>query len=168
MALVTGAWNLLLPKGTPLHRRAGRLYVAAMLIANLGILAVYRFDIASFRPFRGGPGIFGIFHWEAVTTLALLALAVYAAPRQRRAVWAYIHPIAMLLTYYILVGGLINEMFVRVTVLRAMVGSGRSFFASPIVGLTQSAAMLLFIVMLVYFVVRVALWRSKPATAQPT
>jgi len=109
MALVTGAWNLLLPKGTPLHRRAGRLYVAAMLIANLGILAVYRFDIASFRPFRGGPGIFGIFHWEAVTTLALLALAVYAAPRQRRAVWAYIHPIAMLLTYYILVGGLINE-----------------------------------------------------------
>ena len=50
--------------------------------------------------------------------LLAVALAIFAASRQRKAVWAHVHAQAMLFSYYLLVGGLINEMLVRVTVLR--------------------------------------------------
>jgi len=171
VALAAGAWNIVMPKGTRTHRRVGLVYVYAMLIANLGILAVYRFDIAKFRPFTAGPNTFGLFHWEAVTTLIALLLALYAAPRRRRAVWAYTHPLAMLVTYYMLIGGLINELFVRVTPLRALVRAQAhgpaGFFASRAVGLSQFAAMIVFLVLLVYFIAKVAVTRraQRAATA---
>jgi uncharacterized membrane protein len=163
VALVAGAWNLVMPKGTALHRRVGRGYVFTMVAVNLSVFAVYHFDIAHFRPFVGGAGTFGLFHWEAVGTLLLLGLGVYAAPRQGRAVWAYAHPLAMVLTYYMLVGGLINELFVRVVFLRnfamARAPHAISIAKTPAVGMTQGLAMLIFIVILVYFVIKVALHR---------
>jgi uncharacterized membrane protein len=165
VALVTGAWNLVMPKGTALHRRVGRTYVYTMLAVNLSVFAVYHFDIAHFRPFAGGANTFGIFHWEAVGTLLLLGLGIYAAPRQGRAVWAYAHPLAMVLTYYMLVGGLINELFVRVIVLRnfamARAPHAVSIGAAPAVGTTQGVAMVIFIVLLAYFVIKVALHRHR-------
>ena len=85
--------------------------------------------------------------------------------RQRRALWAYVHPLAMLTTYYMLIGGLINEAFVRIDALRAIVRAHahgpNAFFATPAVGLAQSGAMLLFIVLALYFVVKVALYRRS-------
>ena len=165
VALVTGAWNLVMPKGTALHRLVGRCYVYTMVAVNLSVFAVYHFDIAHFRPFAGGANTFGIFHWEAVGTLALLGLGVYAAPRQAKAGWAYAHPLAMVLTYYMLVGGLINELFVRVIVLRdfamAHARHAVSIARTPAVGTTQGLAMLIFIVMLLYFVIKVALHRRS-------
>ena len=160
-ALIAGGWNIATPKGTKLHRRVGWVYVAAMLAANISAFGVYHFDIARFRPFTAGPGVFGLFHWEAVTTLVFLLLAVYAAPRQNRALWAYTHPLAILATYYMLLGGLINELFVRVPVLRAFAQShgGVGFGRSPVIGMTQSAALLWFLVAIVYFIIKVALYR---------
>ncbi len=172
VALAAGAWNIVMPKGTPIHRRIGLAYVFAMLVANISILAVYRFDVAKFRPFTAGPNTFGLFHWEAVTTLIALLLAIYAAPRQRRAVWAYTHPIAMLVTYYMLIGGLINELFVRVAPLRALVRAQMhgpaGFFATRAVGLTQFAAMIVFFVLLVYFIAKVAVARHGRRAASVT
>jgi uncharacterized membrane protein len=165
VALVAGAWNLVMSKGTALHRLVGRCYVYTMVAVNLSVFAVYHFDIAHFRPFAGGANTFGIFHWEAVGTLALLGIGVYAAPRQGRAVWAYAHPLAMVLTYYMLVGGLINELFVRVIALRdfamARAPHAVSVGTTPAVGRTQGLAMLIFIVMLLYFVIKVALHRRS-------
>jgi uncharacterized membrane protein len=163
LALVIGASNIALAKGTPLHRRAGRLYVYTMLFANLSAFGVYHFDIAHFRPFTAGANTFGVFHWEAVATLVLLGLGVYAAPRQNRAVWAYTHPIAMLLTYYMLIGGLINELFVRIAALHALAMAHAphaiNIAATPIVGMTQFAAMVLFAVLILAFVIKTAVHR---------
>ncbi len=163
VALVTGAWNLVMPKGTAAHRLMGRWYVYTMVAVNLSVFAVYHFDIAHFKPFAGGANTFGIFHWEAVGTLLLLALGVTAAPRQAKAGWAYAHPLAMVLTYYMLVGGLINEVFVRVIFLRnfAMAHAPRAagIAAAPVVGMAQGVAMLIFIVVILYFIAKVALYR---------
>jgi hypothetical protein len=57
---------------------------------------------------------FGVAHWLAVITLAVLLLGRLAASRQKVAFFAYAHPICMILTYWMLVGGAINEAFVRV------------------------------------------------------
>lgn len=168
LALVIGAMNIVLAKGTPRHRRAGRIYFYTMLFANLSAFGVYHFDIAHFRPFAAGANTFGIFHWEAVATLILLGLGVYAAPRQNCATWAYTHPIAMLLTYYMLIGGLINELFVRVLPLRVFAMAhaphgATTVAASPIVGMAQAAAMMLFLAMIFYFVIKTMLHRRSVA-----
>ena len=165
IALAAGAWNLVMPKGTAIHRLVGRAYFYTMVVVNLSVFAIYRFDIAHFRPFVAGPNTFGLFHREAVATLLVLLLGVYAAPRQQRAFWAYVHPLSMLTTYYMLIGGLINEAFVRITALRAVVRAqahGPSdFFSTHAVGMAQGSAMLLFIVLFLYFIVKVALYRRS-------
>ena len=167
IALVTGGWNIVATKGTSTHRLVGRIYFYVMLFANLSTLGIYHFDIAHFVPFAAGPNVFGLFHWEAVFTLVVLLLGVYAAPRQRRAVWAYVHPIAMLTTYYMLMGGLINELFVRVSVLRAIMVAHQlpGSHQSPVVGAAQSAAMLVFLIMVIVFAIRVAMYRRRAAAS---
>jgi uncharacterized membrane protein len=164
IALATGAVQLVARKGTPTHKTIGRWYFFAMLIANVSVFAIYKFDIR-FAPVAVGPGIFGLFHWMAVTTLAALLLGLFAASRQKYAVWAYVHPAAMLFTYYMLVGGLINEAFVRVPFLhdiaQAQIARAANTSQAPIVGQTQFAAMVFFIGLLVWFMVRVARYRRR-------
>jgi len=168
-ALAAGSWNLALPKGTPLHRQVGRGYMLSMLVLNLSAFGIYKFDIGSFVPFHAGPHIFGLFHWFAVAALVFIAIGWYAARHQDRAFWAYTHPIAMLLSFYDLVGGGINEVFTRVLPLRAVLiasaraaGPGRQ---PPILGEVQQLWMAAILVMIVYFIARVALWRRSAAVA---
>jgi len=169
LALLLGGALLLGPKGTARHKRLGRLYFYTMLAVNLSVFGIYHFDVVIARPPRVGPGLFGIFHWEATVTLLVLLLGFYAASRQRRAIWAYVHPFSMLFTYYMLVGGLINELFVRVHVLRAIAAtqlhSGQNVAQTPVVGLSQFAAMIFFIVLLVYYMAKVALYRRRARLA---
>lgn len=160
LAILVGGVVLAGPKGTPRHRFFGRAYFYTMIAANVSSFGVYHFDIARFVPFTAGAGIFGLFHWESVFTLAFLLLAFYAASRQRRALWAYAHPVSMLVTYYMLIGGLVNELFVRVAFIREFAmrqlhGEGNPVRA-PIAGMVQGAVMLAFLVLLAVFVVQVA------------
>jgi uncharacterized membrane protein len=170
-AILIGGWMLIGPKGTALHRRMGRLYVYTMLAANLSAFGVYHFDIVHFVPFQGGPGIFGLFHWEAVFTLAFLLLGWFAAMRQSRAPWAYVHPLAMLVTYYMLIGGLVNELFVRVgfirdTAMAQLHGAGNPVRA-PIAGEVQGAVTIVFLILVVYFPIKVALYRRSLRATVP-
>jgi len=169
VALVTGAWNLALPKGTPVHRAVGRTYMIAMLVLNISAFFVYKFDIASFQPFQAGPNVFGLFHWFAVAALVFIAIGWFAARHQGRAAWAYLHPTMMLLSYYDLVGGGINEAFTRVDPLRrVLIRSARTVgphMQPPVIGLTQSLWMAAILVLIVYFAARVALWRRKVRAA---
>src|SRR5262245_55058859 len=98
VALGTGALVLMRAKGSDLHRLMGKAYVIAMVVAGVTVFWIYRFDI-QFVPFKAGPNIFGLFHYETVFTLALVALAYFTAPRQRSAFPAYAHPIAMIMSY---------------------------------------------------------------------
>jgi uncharacterized membrane protein len=163
IALLIGAHQLVAPKGTPKHRRLGRWYFYAMLVVTLSVFGIFHFDVIPSRPPLVGPNVFGIFHWEAVLTLLMLLIGFYAASRQKRAIWAYLHPFSMLFTYYMLVGGLINELFVRVDVLHAFAiaqsRGARNIAASPVVGMTQFAAMVLFLLLVTIFLVKVARYR---------
>lgn len=51
LAMPLGAYQLLARQGTPGHALAGRLYVPAMLVCNIGALASYRPD-TKFLPFH--------------------------------------------------------------------------------------------------------------------
>jgi uncharacterized membrane protein len=161
VALVAGGWNIAGAKGTPRHILMGRAYVISMIVLNVSSLAIYKFDIAHFVPFRAGPNVFGFFHWLAVFGLVTVLLGYYAARRQSSAVWAYVHPIAMTLSYYDLIGGGINEAFARLDPLRAVARVGMSQKGSPIVGLTQTAWMAATLILVFYFIVKVALYRRS-------
>lgn len=63
VALATGAWVFLIPKGTRWHRTLGHLYLSAMIILNVTALAIYRLT--------GGFGPFHIFALIALITMVL-------------------------------------------------------------------------------------------------
>jgi uncharacterized membrane protein len=164
-ALIAGGWNIVGRKGTPRHILMGRVYVGSMIVLNLSAFAIYKFDIAHFRPFQAGPNVFGFFHWLAVAALVFVLIGYYAARHQNRAFWAYVHPIAMTISYYDLVGGGINETFARLDPLRALVRatakSTGAAVGAPIIGMTQTAAMAATLVLIIYFVTKVALYRRQ-------
>lgn len=173
-ALVFGAMNLVAAKGTPRHRFRGRGYTISMVVAMGLSLMIYRFDIPLVRGARPGPGVFGLFHWFTVFALLFTLLGYYAASRQSRGFWAYTHPVAMTLSYYLLIGGLINEMFARVNILRPHAVdfiNGKPVFPSHIVNRTHFANELAFLVILILFCVKVWRYRrslgSRAATAKP-
>ena len=163
LSILVGGVVLFGTKGTARHRFFGKSYFVAMIAANISSFGVYHFDIARFVPFQGGPGVFGLFHWESVFTLFFLVLGFAAASRQRRALFAYLHPVSMLITYYMLIGGLVNEVFVRVPFLRALALSGHTGnpVRTPLAGMVQGSVMMIFLVMLVWFIAKVALYRRR-------
>ena len=145
-ALPTGLAVLAMAKGTLRHRRTGLWYFTAMVAANL----------TAFGLFAGVPGIepgFNRFHWMAVATLIALAFAYVGARRQRQALWAYVHPAGMIVSYYFLIGGAINEGFSRIDALQA--------FRGRELGVTQAVNMLVFTVVLIVALVGVARKRGR-------
>jgi len=163
VAIVAGALNLAAEKGTAQHRAVGRLYVWSMIVLNLSAFGIFRFDVAQFRPLVAGPHVFGLFHWFAVAGLVLVLIGRYAALRQDKAFWAYLHPIAMVLSYYDLIGGGVNEVFARIDVFRALAfpaGSRPNFGGSTVIGLVQAGWMALALLLVIYFCIRVAYHRG--------
>ncbi|HVB86510.1 MAG TPA: hypothetical protein VNK23_07595 [Candidatus Dormibacteraeota bacterium] len=136
-------------------------------------LFVYRFDIPLVHGEPQGRGVFGLFHWLAIATIFLVVAGYYAAFRQSDGVWAYTHPIAMTLSYSLLVGGLTNELFARVDVLRPLAYvaiHGRLVFGSRDVQMTQFAADVATTILLVWLCVKVRRYhkahRAQAATAR--
>lgn len=107
-AMAAGAVALCTRKGSARHRHWGRWYVRTMIPAQLTALLIY----------TGGG--FRIFHWLAVIALALVALGALAAPRQGRLPWSLTHVTCMVWSYYLLIGGAVNEAFLRLPVLRSV------------------------------------------------
>ena len=163
VALVAGALNLAAEKGTPQHKAVGSAYFWSMIVLNLSAFGIYRFDVAQFRPLVAGPHVFGLFHWFAVAALALVLIGRFAASRQERGFWAYTHPIAMILSYYFLIGGGVNEVFARIDIFRVLAfppGTRAHFGGSPVIGLVHTGWMALTILILIYFCIRVAFHRG--------
>lgn len=115
VALVAGAIQLCARKGTAAHALRGKIYFWSMGIAFVLTLFMYSVDVV-IRPGEKpliGP-YFGVIHWLAMFTLLLVVLGFTSAKRQGRAFFAYAHPVFMILSYWLLVGGAINEAFARV------------------------------------------------------
>jgi hypothetical protein len=75
----------------------------------------------------------------------------------------------MALSYYILLGGLANELFARLDLLRPLaitMVDGAPRFGSRITGMTQSALMLATFALIILFIVRVALRRRRRKTGR--
>jgi uncharacterized membrane protein len=135
-------------KGTPTHRRRGRVYVALILVTSGTALGIYRL------------GIFFFPHWFAIASLVTTAIAFAAAHFKRpRVGWVHIHLTMMLTSIYILIGGGINEVYLRVGVLRRLSGG----LNSPMVGNTHIANMLIFLALIVWFNIRE--WRYRVRNA---
>jgi len=153
-ALATGAIVLAGLKGTRQHRFFGRLYLIAMLVTNLTALAIYR------------RGVFYFPHWFAVAALIAISIG-FACVRLRwpRAYWRNAHLTCMVASYYVLVGGGVNEVYLRVNLLHAL---APDVLHSPLVSSTHSAVMLIFVILIAYFNVRYRSGRARQPTRQVT
>ena len=170
IAIITGAYILWARKGTRRHRTWGWWYVGSMVVLNISIMTIYRFDIRPGKPPQVGPYIFGIFHGMALVTFAAVALAVFAARRQKASMaWAHAHAQAMLFSYYLLIGGLINEMLVRITALRNFALALSPHAGNPANTLlareAQTADMVIWLVLALWFAIKVTRERAaNPVT----
>ena len=152
-ALLLGAFMMFSRKGTAVHRRAGRWYVGAMVVANLSAFGIIRNGL-------------DIFHGVAAATLVVLVVGFVAASRQKVTAGAYLHPLGMIASYYSLVGGAINEAFARIDVLRSAALSsspGAGLLHTRLVGTTHSVNMLVFLVLLMVFLAQVTRYRREAA-----
>ncbi|HEY5411055.1 MAG TPA: hypothetical protein VIJ94_10055 [Caulobacteraceae bacterium] len=140
IALASGLFNIVTPKGTALHRRVGDAFTITLILVCVSALGIYKQHRFWFP------------HWDALATLVLLGVGWSAARcKWPRRGWIYLHLTAMLLSYYMLIAGGVNELFLRVGVLHQMIGS--SFFANKVIGETQGAVLMVFVVLVPAFVV---------------
>ncbi len=138
-AIWLGAVNLLRTKGTPLHRRIGQAYLCAIVVLSLTGLLIYRLNRFFFP------------HWLAIATLVLAVAAfTFARFRWPARLWYRAHMIATVLTYYLLLGGGVNEAFLRIDVLRRLSGG----FPSPVIGWTHRVLMALTLMVLISLLIR--------------
>lgn len=147
-AMAAGAVALCTRKGSARHRRGGRWYVGPMIAAQLTALLIY-----------GDEG-FGIFHWLAVIALLLVVLGAFAAPRQARLPWFLAHVSGMVWSYCLLIGGAVNEAFLRLPVLWPVApfdGGPRHYYET-----VHAAVLLFFFTCWAAFVGR-RLQRRRPA-----
>jgi uncharacterized membrane protein len=172
VALALGAFVLTRKKGTSLHKLVGKVYAGAFLVAGFSAFAIYHFDI-QFVPFKAGPGVFGLFHYETVVTLAFLFFALWTARRQRHAFSAYAHPVSMLVVYYNVVAAFINEAVVRVAPLRRIAdaqieGKAANVAQSPLARELHYVAQIGFLLLIIWFMVAVARSRGRRAQSAST
>ena len=135
-ALAAGFLALLRPKGTPVDRRRGRVYALALLVTSVTALGIYR------------RGIFFFPHWLAIAALIVTTVGILAAhfkvPQKTR---LHLHLTCLLTSLYILVGGSVNEVFLRADLLHQLAPT----LNSPAVGLTHLAVQIFFLTLIGYF-----------------
>ena len=148
IALGAGAVVLVRPKGTPVHRLRGRISALALVATCLTSFAIYR------------QGTFWYPHWFGVASLIVVTAGVALAHFKRPRGWMHLHLTCMVASYYMLIGGGVNEVFLRVHALRRIVPD---VLNSPIVGMTHSAVMVLFVILIAYFNAALLLRRPRPA-----
>jgi len=134
LALALGAFLLATRKGTQRHRRLGQAYLISQGVLNLTALGIYQLHVFFFP------------HWLAMITLGLIAVGWLAARfHQPPVVWKHVHLSCMILSYYMLIGGGVNEVYLRIDALRALVNHD----GLRIISQTHSVVMLIFLILLV-------------------
>lgn len=145
-ALAIGAYLIITRKGTPRHRRWGDWYVAAIVFASLSSLTIYSRHTFTFA------------HWFAIMAL-VTSLGGFALGRWHGAgqAWKYGHLTCMLLSYYVLIGGGVNEVFLRVGALRSYIVPK----FTPVVGQVHWLVMLAFIALILGFAIATAVGQVR-------
>jgi uncharacterized membrane protein len=134
LSLVFGTIVLFGNKGDLRHKKLGLWYFYAMLINNLTALVIINAFGKWFFP-----------HYLAIACLIVIIPGIIAIKLKHK-YWLKIHIISMVISYYLLIGGAINEAFLHIPKLRPFIINN-----DPIVGITQMVAQILFIGLLIYF-----------------
>jgi uncharacterized membrane protein len=146
VALAAGFLVLLRQKGTPAHKRRGRIYAPTLLVTNVTALGIYR------------RGIFFFPHWLAIAAVIVVTAGILVAHfKIPRRAWLHVHLTCLLTSLYILVGGGVNEIFLRIDFLRGLAPT----FNFPAVGLTHLAVQIFFLALIGYFNAVVLRSRTK-------
>ena len=138
LSLIIGAMILFGVKGNLRHKNLGFWYFYLMLINNISALFIYNATGKWFFP-----------HSLAVATLSFLIPGYLISKVKKFRYWQGIHIFCMVISYYMLIGGAINEAFLHIKPLRPLILAN-----SPVVGMVHFAAMLIFIALLIYFLIK--------------
>jgi hypothetical protein len=115
---------------TSVHKRRGRVYALTLLITSITALGIYR------------RGIFFFPHWLAIAVIIVTTAGVLAAHfKVPQKAWLHLHLTCLLASLYILVGGGVNEVFLRLDVLRRLAPT----LNSPLVRLTHLGVIIVFL-----------------------
>jgi uncharacterized membrane protein len=145
LALGLGVYLMIARKGTPRHRRFGDVFTATILFASLTSLTIYTRHA------------FTMAHWFAVIAVALSA-GGFALGRWhgKGNAWKYGHIACMVGSYYVLVGGGVNEVFLRVNTLQPV------FRTQPqVVGEVHGLVMLVFVALILGFWIATAVGHAR-------
>lgn len=134
LSLLFGTIVILNKKGDAKHRKLGRWYFYVMLINNLTALMIVNAFGKWFFP-----------HYLALLCLAVLIPGIIAVKRKHKH-WLKVHLLTMVISYYLLIGGAINEAFLQLPALRPYILNN-----APIVGFIHMTAMLLFILLILHY-----------------
>lgn len=134
VALPLGAFVLFGKKGSFLHKKLERYYFISMLLANTSSLFIYKAFGEWFFP-----------HSLAVLTLLFLFLGYGVLLRKHFRYRLSLHLTGMTVSYYLLIGGGINEAFLHLPMLKPYLTSG------PVLGITHFIALLFFGILIFHF-----------------
>ena len=134
-SMLLGGYILFTRKGTPKHIKIGKLYLICMLITNVSSLFIYNAFGKWFFP-----------HTLAVVTLGVIAIGYYFSKKRHYKHWLKIHLSCFIISYYMLVGGAINEAFLRIKPLRVYLIDNH-----PILGISHFVALTLFLLFIFYY-----------------
>ncbi|MBE7629026.1 DUF2306 domain-containing protein [Tenacibaculum piscium] len=135
LSLIFGAVVLFGKKGDIKHRKIGLYYFYAMLINNLTALVILNAIGKWFFP-----------HWLAVACLIVIIPGILAIKLKWTKHWLKIHIICLVISYYLLIGGAINEAFLHIESLRPHIINN-----DPIVRITHIISQFVFIGLLIYY-----------------
>jgi len=133
VALAAGAFVFVTPKGTRQHRQVGATFIISQIVLNVTALGIYQL------------GQFFFPHVLAIITLVLIAVG-WGAGRliRHHGSWRFVHLSFMILSYYMLIGGGVNEVYLRIDALKAILNRE----GPQLIGMTHGVVMLVFLVLL--------------------
>lgn len=133
VALAAGGFVFVTRKGTRRHRQVGLAFVVSQIVLNATALGIYQV------------GQFFFPHVLAIITLVLIAIG-WGAGRliRHHGGWRFVHLSSMILSYYLLIGGGVNEVYLRIDALKAVLNRE----GPQLIGTTHGVVMLAFLVLL--------------------
>ncbi len=137
LSLILGTIVIFGKKGTSKHRKLGLYFFYAMLVNNITALFILNAFGKWFFP-----------HYLAVACLVVILPGILAVKLKHK-YWLKVHIICLVLSYYLLIGGAINETFLHIPNLRPLLINN-----DPIVGMTHGITQLVFLGVLIYFLSR--------------
>ena len=137
LSLILGTIVIFGKKGIPKHRKLGLYFFYAMLVNNVTALFILNAFGEWFFP-----------HYLAIACLVVLIPGILAVKLKHK-YWLKVHITCLVISYYLLIGGAINETFLHVPTLRPYLINN-----APIVGITHGITQLIFMGVLIYFLIK--------------